>query len=166
MCLSDPEDAVPVPANRGDIVVFSSLTPHCTGPNLTDEVRKAYIVQYAPTGAAVLRPGTDGSVARVAADDPGRQYEVLTAATRSSARRARRRSGGGVSTQPERSAARPLRGEAAGGSPPTTTADAVTVLPCLVPRTATKSPTFRAEELAVVAVPDFDETALNEVVAE
>ena len=77
VCLSDPEDAVAVPANRGDIVVFSSLTPHTTGPNLTGEVRKAYIVQYAPTGAEVLRPGPDGSVARVAADDPGRQYEVL-----------------------------------------------------------------------------------------
>ena len=36
------------------IVVFSSLTPHCTGPNLTDDVRKAYIVQYAPDGAVVL----------------------------------------------------------------------------------------------------------------
>jgi phytanoyl-CoA hydroxylase len=77
VCLSDPEEAVAVPANRGDIVVFSSLTPHATGPNLTGEVRKAYIVQYAPTGAEVLRPAADGSVARVAADDPGRQYEVL-----------------------------------------------------------------------------------------
>ncbi len=66
-----------VPANRGDIVVFSSLTPHATGPNLTGEVRKAYIVQYAPTGAEVLRSGEDGSVARVAADHPARQYEVL-----------------------------------------------------------------------------------------
>jgi phytanoyl-CoA hydroxylase len=77
VCLSDPEEAVAVPANRGDIVVFSSLTPHATGPNLTDEVRKAYIVQYAPAGAEVLRPAADGSMTRVAADDPGRQYEVL-----------------------------------------------------------------------------------------
>jgi phytanoyl-CoA hydroxylase len=77
VCLSDPATAVPVPANRGDIVVFSSLTPHATGPNLTDEVRKAYIVQYAPTGAAVLRHGADGTLARIAADDPDRQYEVL-----------------------------------------------------------------------------------------
>ena len=36
----------------GDIVVFSSLTPHTTGPNLTGEVRKSYIVQFAPDGAA------------------------------------------------------------------------------------------------------------------
>jgi ectoine hydroxylase-related dioxygenase (phytanoyl-CoA dioxygenase family) len=78
VCLSDPDEAVAVPANRGDIVVFSSLTPHATGPNLTGEVRKAYIVQYAPTGAEVLRAGTRGTVARVAADDPRRQYEVLS----------------------------------------------------------------------------------------
>ncbi len=77
VCLSDPDDAVAVPANRGDIVVFSSLTPHATGPNLTDGVRKAYIVQYAPAGAEVLRPAADGSITRVAADSPGRQYEVL-----------------------------------------------------------------------------------------
>jgi phytanoyl-CoA hydroxylase len=77
VCLTDPESAVPVPANRGDIVVFSSLTPHATGPNLAGEVRKAYIVQYAPTGADVLRPGVDGTVARTSADDPERQYEVL-----------------------------------------------------------------------------------------
>ncbi len=77
VCLSDPEEAVAVPANRGDIVVFSSLTPHATGPNLTDGVRKAYIVQYAPAGAEVLRPAADGSITRVAADEHGRQYEVL-----------------------------------------------------------------------------------------
>ena len=31
----DDSDAIPVPAKAGDIVVFSSLTPHCTGPNKT-----------------------------------------------------------------------------------------------------------------------------------
>ena len=40
-----------VPARAGSVVVFSSLTPHCTGANRTDDVRKAYIVQYAPDGA-------------------------------------------------------------------------------------------------------------------
>ncbi len=50
-CLKDPGNAVPVPASAGDIVVFSSLTPHRTGPNLTQETRKAYILQYAPDGA-------------------------------------------------------------------------------------------------------------------
>ncbi len=51
VCLRDPPDAVAVPAPAGSIVVFSSLTPHSTGPNHTDAVRKAYIVQFAPDGA-------------------------------------------------------------------------------------------------------------------
>ena len=55
VCLRDPEDAVPVPAPAGSLVVLSSLTPHSTGPNRTTAVRKAYIVQFAPTGAEVVR---------------------------------------------------------------------------------------------------------------
>ncbi len=35
-CLHDPAGAVAVPAHAGDIVVFSSLTPHLTGPNTSD----------------------------------------------------------------------------------------------------------------------------------
>ena len=84
VCLRDPESAVPVPATAGSIVVFSSLTPHSTGPNRTGEVRKAYIVQYAPTGAEVIRVDgsgrggpTPGATTRVPADDKRRQYEVL-----------------------------------------------------------------------------------------
>ncbi len=73
-CLTSPQDAVPVPAAAGDIVVFSSLTPHRTGPNLTNEVRKSYIVQYAPDGAA--RRNDDGSALRQ--DDAERQYIVLS----------------------------------------------------------------------------------------
>ncbi|MGH9079491.1 MAG: phytanoyl-CoA dioxygenase family protein [Acidimicrobiales bacterium] len=80
VCLADPSSAVPVPARRGSVVVFSSLTPHCTGPNVTDEVRKAYIIQYAPDGAEVLH--VDGSgplneVKRALAGDPGRQFPVV-----------------------------------------------------------------------------------------
>ena len=77
VCLRDPAEAVPVPAQAGSIVVFSSLTPHSTGPNRTAAVRKAYIVQFAPAGAAVIRTGPGGAVTRIAADDEGRQYEVL-----------------------------------------------------------------------------------------
>ena len=44
------ERAVCTPAKAGDMVVFSSLTPHMTGPNLTDKTRKAYILQYIPDG--------------------------------------------------------------------------------------------------------------------
>ena len=82
VCLRDPADAVAVPVRAGSIVVFSSLTPHSTGPNRTDEVRKAYIVQYAPDGAAVLRPEPGGATQRLVAADEDRQYEVLRAGRR------------------------------------------------------------------------------------
>ncbi len=76
VCLEDAPGAVPVPVAAGSVVVFSSLTPHSTGPNRTDEVRKAYIVQYAPDGAAV-RTGPPGGTEPLPADDPGRQFPVL-----------------------------------------------------------------------------------------
>jgi ectoine hydroxylase-related dioxygenase (phytanoyl-CoA dioxygenase family) len=79
VCLRDPEDAVPVPAPAGSIVVFSSLTPHSTGPNRTTVVRKAYIVQFAPTGAQVIRSEPAGPPTRIRADDPARQYEIVRA---------------------------------------------------------------------------------------
>jgi phytanoyl-CoA hydroxylase len=76
-CFTDPppprgEEAAPVRA--GGAVVFSSLMPHLTGPNLTGEVRKAYIVQYAPAGAYTR---TDNG--NVPCDDPDRQFPVLRA---------------------------------------------------------------------------------------
>jgi len=76
VCLREPAHAVAVAARAGSIVVFSSLTPHSTGPNRTDAVRKAYIVQFAPTGATVIRAGPEGATS-VVADDATRQYEVL-----------------------------------------------------------------------------------------
>jgi phytanoyl-CoA hydroxylase len=79
VCLADPDDAVAVPVARGSIVVFSSLTPHSTGPNLTDEVRKAYIVQFAPEGAYVVQDDGQGGVRHVPADAPDRQYAILRA---------------------------------------------------------------------------------------
>jgi ectoine hydroxylase-related dioxygenase (phytanoyl-CoA dioxygenase family) len=72
-CLRNPEDAVAVPAKAGDIVVFSSLTPHRTGPNLTREVRKSYILQYAVDGSLAYPAN---STAPVPQDDPTRQYHV------------------------------------------------------------------------------------------
>ena len=77
VCLRDPDDARPVPVSAGSIVVFSSLTPHSTGPNRTNGVRKAYIVQFAPDGAQVIRSAPDGAVTRIPADDGTRQYEVV-----------------------------------------------------------------------------------------
>ncbi|HJR24753.1 MAG TPA: phytanoyl-CoA dioxygenase family protein, partial [Acidimicrobiales bacterium] len=75
-CLSDPDGAVAAPVPAGGAVVFSSLTPHLTGPNTTDAVRKAYILQYAPAGAEVLRgdPAAGPPERREPADDPDRQY--------------------------------------------------------------------------------------------
>lgn len=71
-------DAIPAPVGKGGIVVFSSLSPHLTGPNTTDAVRKAYILQYAPDGARVMRGDADGSpTSAVAADDPVRQFPVV-----------------------------------------------------------------------------------------
>ncbi len=72
-CLTDPEGAIPVEAKAGDIVVFSSLTPHRTGPNLTTATRKAYILQYAPDGARAFPDGADEPVLQ---DDAARQYVV------------------------------------------------------------------------------------------
>jgi ectoine hydroxylase-related dioxygenase (phytanoyl-CoA dioxygenase family) len=71
-CLENPANAVMVEAKAGSIVVFSSLTPHRTGPNLTDSIRKAYILQYAPDGA-VAHPAT-GEPTMCSAED--RQYRV------------------------------------------------------------------------------------------
>ncbi len=73
-CLpDDPEGAVPAPVRAGSIVVFSSLTPHATGPNTTDGVRKAYIVQFAPDGARFFLPGQEPAPC----DDPARQFLIL-----------------------------------------------------------------------------------------
>ena len=69
-CLENPAGAIAVPARAGDIVVFSSLTPHRTGPNLTDAVRKAYILQYAPDGAVAI--ADDGT--RTLQNDSSRQF--------------------------------------------------------------------------------------------
>jgi phytanoyl-CoA hydroxylase len=77
VCLESPEGALPVPVGAGGMVVFSSLTPHCTGPNRTDDVRKAYIVQFAPDGACVVSADAAGRVRRIPANDPDRQFPVL-----------------------------------------------------------------------------------------
>ncbi|HXZ85991.1 MAG TPA: phytanoyl-CoA dioxygenase family protein [Myxococcota bacterium] len=78
VCFDDPPgEVVAAPVRAGGIVVFSSLTPHATGPNLTRQERRAYIVQFAPDGAVALRLGPDGAIARTRCDAPERQYRVL-----------------------------------------------------------------------------------------
>lgn len=58
-CFEDHPDKVAAPCPAGSVVVFSSLTPHLTGPNTSDEVRKAYIVQYCPDGVEVQEGDPD-----------------------------------------------------------------------------------------------------------
>jgi ectoine hydroxylase-related dioxygenase (phytanoyl-CoA dioxygenase family) len=41
-----PVEPVAAPIRAGSAVVFSSLTPHLTGPNVSGGMRKAYILQY------------------------------------------------------------------------------------------------------------------------
>ena len=50
----DSSESITLPLKAGSIAVFSSLTPHRTGPNLSNGIRKSYILQYAPEGAKRL----------------------------------------------------------------------------------------------------------------
>jgi ectoine hydroxylase-related dioxygenase (phytanoyl-CoA dioxygenase family) len=71
-CMKTPQNSQALEVPAGSIAVFSSLTPHRTGPNLTDSVRKSYILQYAPDGAMVYpHQGEPGL-----ANDAQRQYLV------------------------------------------------------------------------------------------
>lgn len=72
-CLETVEDAVAMPLAAGSVAVFSSLTPHRTGPNLSQDLRRAYILQYAPDGAQIHT----GQGEVVSADDPDRQYCIV-----------------------------------------------------------------------------------------
>jgi len=74
----DGPEALAVPVRAGSVVVFSSLMPHRTGPNVTAGVRKSYILQYAPEGARVVQTDT-------ACNDPDRQYVILKNGERISA---------------------------------------------------------------------------------
>lgn len=78
-CIDDHPQATPAPVRAGGAVVFSSLTPHRTGPNTTDTARKTYILQYAPDGVEALQgdPAAGPPSRRVVQDDPERQYVVL-----------------------------------------------------------------------------------------
>lgn len=66
---ADPGESrgIAVPARAGDVLAFSSLLLHKSGPNLSAGERKAFIVQYAPVGAyskADGKPVGRGAVAR------------------------------------------------------------------------------------------------------
>jgi len=74
-CLDQPEGAIAVPARAGSVVVFSSLTPHRTGPNSSGSARKTYIVQFAPDGACKI--DENGGRASTPMNAPDRQFLVL-----------------------------------------------------------------------------------------
>ncbi len=76
-CLSDEHEGLPAPARAGSIVVFSSLTPHRTGPNRSDGIRKAYIVQFAPDGARLVVQNAQGELSHSPTAAEGRQFPVL-----------------------------------------------------------------------------------------
>jgi len=83
-CWGDWSTAVEVPVDAGSIVVFSSLTPHATKPNVTQAVRKAYIVQYAPDGAVAFHgdPYAGPPSKREPLGDDERRYWIVRDATR------------------------------------------------------------------------------------
>lgn len=66
----EPEEVVTVPAKAGDIVIFSSLAPHATGPNVTSEIRKTLIAEYVPEGAVSVHRDKDGVIQRTVCDLP------------------------------------------------------------------------------------------------
>jgi ectoine hydroxylase-related dioxygenase (phytanoyl-CoA dioxygenase family) len=75
----DHPDKVAAEVGAGGVVVFSSLTPHLTGPNLTGAVRKAYILQYCPDGSVRLHgePGQGPPAGHEPCDVPERQFLVV-----------------------------------------------------------------------------------------
>jgi len=77
VCMSgEPKERMSAPVRKGGVVVFSSLTPHMTGPNLTDSERKTYIVQFAPDGASIIRIKDDERIV-IPCSAPERQYSIL-----------------------------------------------------------------------------------------
>lgn len=54
VCEAGAYGGVPVALRRGDVVAFSSLLPHATGPNTTSQVRKAYIASCVTDGTRLV----------------------------------------------------------------------------------------------------------------
>jgi phytanoyl-CoA hydroxylase len=74
---SDPP-LVAAPVAAGGAVVFSSLTPHTTGANISDGIRKAYLVLYSRPGLAVYPGSPVGPWAeQEPAEDTGQHVPLL-----------------------------------------------------------------------------------------
>jgi phytanoyl-CoA hydroxylase len=79
-CWGDHDTAVDVPTAAGDVIVFSSLSPHATRVNTTDHVRKAYIVQYCHADALGYHGDASGAPGDpLPQTDPERQFPVVDA---------------------------------------------------------------------------------------
>ncbi len=78
-CFHEPPAKVAAAVGARGGHAFSSLTPPLTGPNLTSDVRKAYILQYAHAGSHVLRgdPTAGPPTHRELCNDPSRQFPIL-----------------------------------------------------------------------------------------
>jgi phytanoyl-CoA hydroxylase len=56
-CYNGDDPGVAAPVKKGGMVVFSSLTFHKSGPNVSDRIRKGYIVQYTTPDAISKKTG-------------------------------------------------------------------------------------------------------------
>ncbi len=53
----DPDQGTLVPVPTGPLIVFWSLTMHKSGPNLSNTIRKALVIQYANAGLKRVADG-------------------------------------------------------------------------------------------------------------
>ena len=94
-----PETGEPVEQGRGGVLVFSSLTMHRTGPNLSSEPRRSWVIQFCPAHASNRDTGVQFDDRLLVAKDgvplaePYRDRDldvqaILTAAARKPQRRA------------------------------------------------------------------------------
>lgn len=54
-----PDQGIQVPIKSGSMILFWSTVLHKSGPNLSDGMRKAYIMQYAAHGLKFIEPGKE-----------------------------------------------------------------------------------------------------------
>ena len=53
----NPDQGIHVPIEAGSIACFWSLTLHKSGPNRSNGIRKAFVIQYTQTGTKVIETG-------------------------------------------------------------------------------------------------------------
>ena len=56
-CYFGEDQGVPVELKKGSMVAFSSLLFHRSGPNLSNTIRKGYVIQYSVAGAKHAQTG-------------------------------------------------------------------------------------------------------------